>query len=41
MKPGSFQQCPVTGPEATGTNWNTGGAIWTSGNTFTMRVMEH
>ena len=32
--PGSLQWCPVTGPEATGTNWNTRGSLWTSGNTF-------
>ena len=28
MEPGSFQWHPVTGPEARGTNWNTGGSIW-------------
>ena len=31
---GSFQCCPVTGPEAMSTNWNTGGPVWTSANTF-------
>lgn len=29
---GSAQWCP--GPEATGTNWNTGVSFWTSGNMF-------
>ena len=28
------QWCPVIGPEATSTNWNTEGYIWTSQNTF-------
>lgn len=32
-EPGSFQGCPVAGPETLGTDWNTGGSIWTSGNT--------
>jgi len=27
MEPGSPQQCPVTGPEVMGTNWNTGGLL--------------
>ena len=31
---GSSQWCPVKGPEAMGTNWNTGDSLWTSGNTF-------
>ena len=31
---GSFQWCPVTGPEAMGTSWNIGGSLWISGNTF-------
>jgi len=31
-EPGSFQRCPVMGQEAVGTNWNTGGSIWTLGN---------
>ena len=35
-EPGSFQWCPVTWPEAMGTNWNTGGSLWTSGNTFSL-----
>ena len=34
MEPGSFQWCPVTGPEATCTHWNTGDSLWTPGNTF-------
>ena len=34
--PGSFQWCPVTGPEAPGTHWNKGGSLWTSGNTFSL-----
>jgi len=29
-------QAPVKGQEATGTNWNTGGSLWTSGNTSTL-----
>ena len=33
-EPASLQWCPVTGQEAMGTNWNTGGSAWTSGNTF-------
>ena len=35
-EPGSFQWCPVPGPVAMGTNWNTGGSLWTSGNTFSL-----
>ena len=35
-EPDSFQRCPVTGQEAMGTNWNTGGSPWTSGNTFSL-----
>jgi len=34
MEPGSFQWCPVTGQEAMGTNCNTGGSVFTSGNSF-------
>jgi len=34
MEPGSFQWCPVTGPEAMGPNWNTGGSLWTPGKTL-------
>jgi len=37
MEPGSFQCCPVTGPEATGTNWNTGRSLWVLGNIFSLR----
>jgi len=37
MEPASFQWCPVTGPEAVGTNWNTGRSLWTSGNTFLLK----
>ena len=33
-EPGSSQWCPVPGPEAVGTKWNTGGSHWTSGNIF-------
>lgn len=33
-EPGAFQWCLITGSEAMGTGWNTGGAFWTSGNTF-------
>lgn len=29
-----LQWCPVTGPEAKGTNWSTGGAVRTSENTL-------
>ena len=36
MEPGSFQWCPVTGLQAMGTNWNTGGSLQTSGNTFSL-----
>jgi len=36
MEPGSFQWCPVIRQEAMGTNWNTGGFRWTSGNTFSL-----
>jgi len=35
-EPVSFQQCPVTEPEAMGTHWNIGGPVWTSGNTFSL-----
>ena len=28
-EPGSFQWCPLTGQAAKGTNWNTGGSLWT------------
>jgi len=31
---GSFQRCPLTGPESIGTNRNTGDSLWTSGNTL-------
>ena len=34
MESGYFQWCPVTGSGAMGTNWNTGGSLWTSGNSF-------
>ena len=34
--PGSFQWCPVTGPEAAGTNWNVGDFSWASGNIFSL-----
>jgi len=27
---------PMTGPEAMGTNWNTGGSLWASGNIFSL-----
>jgi len=27
MEPDSFQLCPVTGPEAMDTNWNTGASL--------------
>ena len=37
---GSFLWCPVTGPEAVGMNWNTGGSLWTWGNTFLLRATE-
>ena len=41
MEQGSFQWCPVTGQEPVGTHWNTGGSLWTSGNTFfTVRVTK-
>lgn len=30
---GVFRWCPVTEKEPVGTKWNTGGSIWTSGNT--------
>ena len=40
-EPGSFQWCPMTGPEAVGTNWNTGGSLWTSRNFLTVSVIEH
>ena len=33
-EPGSPHWAPPKGPEAMGTNWNTGGASQTSGNTF-------
>ena len=37
----SCQWCPVTAEETTDTNWNTGGSVWTSGNTFfTMKMTE-
>ena len=36
-QPGSSQQCPVTRPEAMGTDRNTGGSLWTSGNAFFLR----
>lgn len=32
MEPRCFWWCLVTGQETMGTNWNTGGAVWTSGN---------
>lgn len=31
----------MTRPEATDTNWNTGGTVWTSGNAVTVRVTQH
>lgn len=31
-----FQRFPVTGLETVGTNWNTGGAVWTSGEIFSL-----
>ena len=34
MKPDSCQWCPVTGPKAMGTIWNTRHSVWTLGNTF-------
>ena len=34
IKPGSFQRCPVTGPEAKKTNRNIAGSLQTSGNIF-------
>lgn len=37
-EPSSLKQCPVTGPEILGTNWNTGGAIWVRKYLFTMGV---
>jgi len=40
MEPGSFQLCPVTGPEAMHTNGNTVGSLWPSGNTSHVRVTE-
>lgn len=33
-EPGSFQCCLVRGPEAVITNWNMGGSVPISGNTF-------
>jgi len=39
-EPGPFQWCSVTGGEAMGTNWNTGGSVWTA-VTLTLRVTEH
>lgn len=30
------KRCPVPGPEATGTNWNTGGFLSRSGNSFSL-----
>jgi len=35
-EPGSSQWCLVTGQEATGKNWNTGGFFWTSEKIFFM-----
>ena len=31
-----FQWCPVTGQGAVGTNWKTGGFVWTPGSTSVM-----
>lgn len=36
MEPGSSQWCLVTGPETTGTNWTTGGSLWTPWNGFSV-----
>ena len=33
-EPGSPQWCLVTGPEAMGTDWNTGGSVWASRKIF-------
>ena len=33
-EPGSFRWCPVTGPEVMGSNGNTQGSLWPSGNTL-------
>jgi len=38
-EPDSFQWYPLAGQNEMGTNWNTGGSIWTSGNT--VKVTEH
>ena len=35
-EPGTFQWHPGTGPEAVSTNWNTGGSVLASGNTFSL-----
>lgn len=37
----SFFRCPVAGAEEVGTNWNTGGFLCASGNTFILMVSEH
>ena len=34
VESGSSHLSPVTGPEATGTNWNMGMSVWTSGKTL-------
>jgi len=41
MEPSSFQWCPVTRPEAMGTNWNTEGSIRKSGNTVRVTRYWH
>lgn len=33
-EPGSSQWCLVAEQETMGSNWNTGGSVWMSGNTF-------
>ena len=36
MGPDSFQWCPVTGQEATGTNWSMRSSVWTWGRTSSL-----
>jgi len=40
-----FQHCPVPGQEAVGTNWSTGGSLWTLGRTAVLccavQVLKH
>lgn len=37
----TVQQVLVHSGRTRGTNWNTGGSLWSAGNTFSLRVTKH